>query len=125
LLRAVLEGVAFSLRYLLDIFAALGVALDSIALAGGGVSVAGWPQLMADVCQRSVYVYTGEETVTRALYAYACLAVDAGADFAAALARTFAAPAVYQPVQAGDVYDARYRRYCQLAEFADGSLSRP
>jgi xylulokinase len=124
MLRAVIEGVAFSLRYLLDIFAALGVALDSIALAGGGASVAGWPQLMADVCQRPVHVYTGEETVTRALYAYACLAVDAGDDFAAALARTFAAPVVYQPAQAGDVYDAHYRRYCQLAEFADGTLSQ-
>ncbi len=125
LLRAVMEGVAFSLHYLLDIFAELDVALDSIALAGGGASVAGWPQLMADICQRPVHVYTGEETVTRALYAYGCLTVDAGDDFAAALARTFAAPAVYQPAQAGDAYDALYRRYCQLTEFADGSLSRP
>ncbi len=124
MLRAVMEGVAYSLRYLLDIFAAVGVALDSIALAGGGASVAGWPQLMADICQRPVHVYTGEETVTRALYAYACLAVDAGDDFAAALARTFAAPVVYQPDRDGDVYDALYRRYCQLAEFADGTLSQ-
>ena len=43
---------------------------------------------------------------------------------AAALARTFAAPALYQPAQTGDVYAARYRRYCQLTEFADGSLSQ-
>lgn len=43
---------------------------------------------MADICERPVHVYTGEETVTQpALYAYACLAVDAGDDFAAALSR--------------------------------------
>jgi hypothetical protein len=47
-----------------------------------------------------------------------------GDDFAAALARTFAEPVVYRPAQAGDVYDALYRRYCQLAEFADGTLSQ-
>ncbi len=123
LLRAVMEGVAFSLRYLLDIYADLGVTLETIALAGGGASIAGWPQLMADICRLPVHVYTGEETVTRALYAYACLAVDAEDDFAAALARTFAEPVVYAPGAEVEPYATLYRRYCQLTEFADESLA--
>jgi sugar (pentulose or hexulose) kinase len=84
LMRSVLEGVPFSLRYLLDIFAELGVAPQAIALAGGGAAVAGWPQLFADICRLPVRIYAGQETVTRGLYAYARQAL--GDDFTAALA---------------------------------------
>ena len=124
LLRAVLEGVGFSLRHLLDIFAELGVPPHSVALAGGGAALPGWPQLLADVCRLPMHVYTAEETVTRALYAYACLALDKGASFATALARTFATPEIYQPQPSHAVYDDLYRRYRQLAEFADLTLSQ-
>lgn len=123
LLRAVLEGVAFSLRYLLDEFAGLQVDIDSIALAGGGAAIAGLPQLMADVCARPVAVYAGEETVTRALYAYACQVLN-GEDFVSALGRTFGAPEVYTPSAAlAGCYDELYARYCRLTEFANDTLA--
>ncbi|MFN3982582.1 MAG: xylulokinase, partial [Caldilinea sp.] len=112
MLRAVMEGIAFSLRYLLDILAELGVSLETIALAGGGASVAGWPQVIADICQLPVHVYAGDETVTRALYAYARLALGDGADFSAALAQTFDAPSIYLPEFGGERYDPLYRQYC-------------
>ncbi len=124
LLRAVLEGVAFSLRYLLDLFAGLGVHLDTIALAGGGSSTPGWSQMMADVCRLPVHVYAAEETVTRALYAYACVALDAGERFDQALARTFGAPAAYEPCPDQEPYEQPYRTYRLLAEFADKTLAR-
>lgn len=124
MLRAVLEGVAFSLRYLLDEFAHVGVAIDAIALAGGGATLPGLPQLMADICARPVAVYAGEETVTRALYAYACQAL-AGEAFASALARTFGAPELYTPMAAvAACYDQLYASYTALAEFADATLAR-
>ncbi|HAJ37432.1 MAG TPA: hypothetical protein DCL15_17320 [Chloroflexi bacterium] len=124
LLRAVLEGVAFSLRYLLDEFARSGVAIAAVALAGGGAALKGLPQLMADVCARPVAVYAGEETVTRGLYAYACQSLD-GEAFASALARTFGAPEQYTPsVAVAGCYDDLYVGYCRLAEFADATLAR-
>jgi len=123
LLRAVLEGVAFSLRHLLDIFAEVGIVLHTVALAGGGVALAGWPQLLADVCRLPVHVYAGQETVTRALYAYACLALDAKSSYASALAHTFDAPQTYVPNALAASYDGAYRQYRQLAEFANQTLS--
>jgi xylulokinase len=124
LLRAVLEGVAFSLRYLLDEFSSVNVAIDSIALAGGGAAIIGLPQLVADVCARPVAVYAGEETVTRALYAYACQALD-GEDFASALGRTFGAAEVFAPSRAiAGRYADLYAQYCQLAEFANAALTQ-
>ncbi len=119
MLRAVLEGVAFSLRYLLDIFTELGAPPQTIALAGGGAAVAGWPQLTADICRLPVRIYAGQETVTRGAYAYARQAL--GDDFSTALAATFDAP-ITLPPSPDARYEAQYRRYRLLAEFAAAHL---
>ena len=69
LLRSVMEGVAFSLRYLLDIFQNTGVEINEIALAGGVTTIQGLPQILANVCQKPVAIFSGHETVTHGLYA--------------------------------------------------------
>ena len=89
LMRSVLEGVAFSLRYLLDIFQQTGVEIEEIALAGGVTTIRGLPQIFADVCQRPVAIYSGQETVTHGLYAYACQVLEPQVTFDQALQRTF------------------------------------
>ena len=68
-IRAVLEGVAFSLRDTMTIFAELNVPVASIRLGGGGARSAVWRQIQADVYGHTV------ETV----------AVDEGAAYGAAL----------------------------------------
>ncbi|MCG3212266.1 MAG: Xylulose kinase [Anaerolineae bacterium] len=118
MLRAVLEGVAFSLRHLIDIAEELGVPIHEIALAGGGASTPGWPQLIADVCQRPVLIFSAQDTVTRPLYAY-CVAALGEASFDAALQHAFGQPRRYRPQQSlAAVYTENYRRYRQLADFA-------
>jgi len=67
--RAVLEGVAFSLRDSFTIFAELAVPLRQVRLGGGGARSALWRQIQADVYGHPV------ETV----------AADEGAAFGAAL----------------------------------------
>ncbi len=125
MLRAVLEGVAFSLRYLLDIFEECGVPVTEIALAGGGAEIQGWPAIFSKICKRPVVLYSGQETVTRALYAYACLSIGEDVTFEQALLRTFQpAERVEASSQNDPVYDRLYQQYCQLAEFADEVLSR-
>jgi xylulokinase len=49
LARAVLEGVAFNLRHILDILRSQGVAVDVMRLIGGGGKSALWRQILADV----------------------------------------------------------------------------
>lgn len=56
--RAVLEGVAFSLRQVYDLIAQSGVTSDEIVLAGGGAVSPLWRQIFADVFNlpvRTVY----------------------------------------------------------------------
>jgi xylulokinase len=59
--RAILEGVAFSLRDSLSIFEELGIPIRSIRLGGGGARSPLWRQIQADVYGRTVEVPTIEE----------------------------------------------------------------
>ncbi len=47
--RAVLEGVAFNLRYILDSLRGQGVQVEAMRLIGGGGKSAVWRQILADV----------------------------------------------------------------------------
>jgi xylulokinase len=49
LYRAVLEGVAFNLRVILDAFVAQGARIESMRLIGGGARGHVWNRIMADV----------------------------------------------------------------------------
>jgi xylulokinase len=68
-IRAILEGVAFSLRDTLTIFAEMEVPVDTIRLGGGGSRGELWRQIQADIYGREVEI----------------LAADEGAAFGAAL----------------------------------------
>ncbi|NPV78321.1 MAG: hypothetical protein HPY59_18350 [Anaerolineae bacterium] len=118
MLRSVMEGVAFSLRALLEIYRELNIRLDEIALAGGGAVTPGMPQIISDVCQLPVGLYSGQETVTRALYAYACMALGQDADFGAALLRTFGSCESVSPrLELREIYDRLFERYQRLSDF--------
>lgn len=59
--RAVLEGVAFSLRDSLEIFKESGAEISSIRLGGGGAKSPLWRQIQADVYGRAVEVIEADE----------------------------------------------------------------
>jgi len=69
LTRAVLEGVAFSLRDSVEIFRELGASIGSVRLGGGGARSALWQQIQADVYKHTVEL----------------IDIDEGAAFGAAL----------------------------------------
>ncbi len=61
LTRAVLEGVAFSLRDSLEIFKESGVEASSVRLGGGGAKSRLWRQIQADVYGMPVEIIDGDE----------------------------------------------------------------
>lgn len=118
LLRAVMEGVGLSLAYMIQIFQELNVEIREIALAGGGTKTPGWAQMIADICQLPVCVYTGQETVTHALFAYACLATQDERSFEQALLDTFDEPEwLYPDANAAGIYLNLLACYKAQAEF--------
>ena len=60
-IRAVMEGVAFSLRDSLTIFSELNVPVEKIRLGGGGARSPLWRQIQADVYNRAVEIIAAEE----------------------------------------------------------------
>ena len=61
IVRAILEGVAFSLRDTFSIFSELGVPVGSVRLGGGGSRSALWRQIQADVFGHPVDTATADE----------------------------------------------------------------
>jgi xylulokinase len=76
LVRAIMEGVAYSLRDSLEIFEGLDVPIRQIRAGGGGARSPLWRQIQADVFNRNVVTINSEEG---AAYGVALLAaVGAG-----------------------------------------------
>jgi xylulokinase len=64
LLRAVLEGISFNLRLILEAFQTQGAEITSLRLIGGGARGAVWNQIMADIFGISVLRLTPLEEAT-------------------------------------------------------------
>ncbi len=118
LIRAVMEGVAFSLRHMLDLYEEMGVPVRELALAGGGAKSPGICRVIADACQKDVMVYGEDETVTRLLYALCRSALDEQ-DLVASLLATFPEPEVvrFRP-ECAEAYQRGYEIYRRFADFA-------
>jgi xylulokinase len=61
IVRAIMEGVAFSLKDTLSIFAELGVPVRAVRLGGGGARSPLWRQIQADVYAQPVEIVAAEE----------------------------------------------------------------
>lgn len=61
IIRAILEGVAFSLRDSFTLFAGMNVPVRSIRLGGGGARSPLWRQIQADVYGHEVEILAAEE----------------------------------------------------------------
>ena len=61
IVRAIMEGVAFSLRDSLKIFKELNIPIKNIRLGGGGARSALWRQIQADVYGQTVETVEAEE----------------------------------------------------------------
>jgi xylulokinase len=61
IVRAILEGVAFSLRDTFTIFAEMKVPVEKIVLGGGGARSVLWRQIQADVYGQEVQLLEAEE----------------------------------------------------------------
>src|SRR5271170_4632395 len=110
--RAVLEGVAFSLRDTFTLFAELGIPVNGVRLGGGGARGPLWRQIQTDVYGYPTELLTAEEG---GAYGAALLAgVGAGAwpDTDTACERSLEVAESFQPdPDAGKVYDDAYRRF--------------
>jgi xylulokinase len=114
-IRAILEGVAFSLRDTFTIFRELGLPVKSIRLGGGGARSGLWQQIQADIYGMPVELVAADEG---AAYGAALLAgVGAGvwpSVDAACTASVHVAHRVDPNAKNMAVMNARYEEYRKL-----------
>ena len=111
--RAVLEGVAMSLRDSLTLFAELGIPVEGIRLGGGGARGRLWRQVQADVYGRPVELLEAEEGGAFGAALLAGTGVGVWPSVEAACAATIRVGEVVEPRDV-DVMDAAYVRYRRL-----------
>ncbi|KPL72032.1 hypothetical protein ADN00_16230 [Ornatilinea apprima] len=116
LVRAVLEGVVFSLRQGLDLMQTLGAPIQRIVASGGGTRHPLWLQLQADIFARPIYQSSTPEAA--ALGAALLAAVGSGyyASFEQACQHIVHwKPAAIEPIENNvRLYEEIYPHYCSL-----------
>jgi xylulokinase len=110
--RAILEGVAFSLKDTLTLFSELGIPVSSIRLGGGGARGPLWRQIQADVYGQPVQLLEAEEGGAFGAALLAGTGIGAWPTVAAACAATIRVADIIAPRSAPAMQDAyaRYRR---------------
>ncbi|HEX8501675.1 MAG TPA: xylulokinase [Pyrinomonadaceae bacterium] len=113
--RAILEGVAFSLRDTLTIFAEMNVPVETIRLGGGGARSRVWRQIQADVYGREVELVEADEG---AAYGAALLAGVGGGAWGSVEDACAGAVRVRERVapraEAAQLMDERYEAFRKL-----------
>jgi xylulokinase len=108
--RAVMEGVAFSLRDTFTLFEELGIPVAEIRLGGGGARGALWRQIQADVYGRPVERLEAEEGGAFGAALLAGTGVGAWPDVETACAETIRVAEVIEPQHSAEMEKA-YREY--------------
>jgi xylulokinase len=108
--RAVLEGVAFSLKDTFTLFAELGIPVEKIRLGGGGARGPLWRQIQADVYDHAVELLEAEEGGAFGAALLAGTGVGAWPSVQAACAATIRAAASIEPKDA-KAMQAVYPKY--------------
>ncbi|RJS91705.1 xylulokinase [Salinisphaera sp. Q1T1-3] len=125
MVRAILEGVAFSLRDSLVRIEAQGVVPERLLLGGGGAHSAVWRHIIAAVLDKPVAVQTDQEGPAYGATLLAAVGAGVHADVAAAVDAMVDVPTEFEQPDANLVaeYGPRYRRFTKLYPAIRDALS--
>jgi xylulokinase len=118
MVRALLEGVAFAMRQIVDVMVDCGAPLDRLVASGNGLASPLWRQMVADVLNRPLYQGCDKHATERAGVGAALIAgIGIGAINGYSEAQRFApkfdAETAPNPASAA-IYEAYYRRVRDL-----------
>jgi xylulokinase len=114
LTRAILEGVAMSLRDGLGLLEGLGVPFDRLRLSGGGSRSPLWRQVLADVFARPVVEVSVAQGASFGAALLAGVGVGLFPDVGTACRQTVRETGVTKPGPDAEFYDRLYPRYRAL-----------
>ena len=115
LLRAIMEGVAYSLRDCMEILREMGLSIEHMTACGGGGSSSVWRQMLADLYGCPVATASSKESA--ALGAAILAGVGAGvySDVPSACGQLISDALIQQPVKENSLaYEPYYQLYRRL-----------
>jgi xylulokinase len=111
-IRAIMEGVAYSLRDSFEIFNEMGVPVETIRLGGGGARSALWRQIQADIYGRAVATVEAEEGAAYGVAMLAGVGVGAWKSVDAACAAIVRTRDVVEPdAKSKPLLDRQYQSF--------------
>jgi xylulokinase len=116
--RAVLEGVAFALRHILDTMVEFGADIRALDTSGTGLDSVLWRQIISDVLNKNIYqgtdAHSGERAGMGAAFVAGIGTGDLGDfDEVRALAPEFSSATRPRP-RIAEQYETFYARYKEL-----------
>jgi xylulokinase len=123
LIRAILEGVTYSMRESLAIFEELGVPIRQIRASGGGARSPLWRQIQAHVFGRKVVTINTEEGPAYGVALLAAVGAGAYRNIGEACAATIRLESETAPDRAAErIYDRAFPVYQQLYRSLKGDF---
>ena len=117
LIRAVMEGVGFSLRHNLETAHDAGAKVSTLRAMGGSANSLVWTQLKSDITGRPIEVPASDTATTLGAAILAGVGIGIYSDFSSAIAQTVAVQRAHRPDKAlKSTYDKGYGRYLELYE---------
>ncbi len=125
LLRAGMEGVAFSLRHNLDTAAQAGARVTGLTAMGGAANSVLWTQIKADVTGLPIDVPSSDTATTLGAALLAAVGVGAYESFEQAVGQTVRVTRTHQPdPERFELYSRQYETYRELYEQLKGTMRR-
>ncbi len=123
LVRALMEGVAYSLRHNLEIAEQVGAHVDTLRATGGSANSRLWTQMKADIIGKDIEVPESDLATPLGAALLAGVGVGVYASFEDAVAKTVAIKREQKHTTSGkNAYDAGYRIYRELYEQLKGIM---
>lgn len=113
--RAVMEGVAYSLRHNIEAAASAGAAVGTMRAMGGAANSTFWTQLKADITGKPIEVPASDTATTLGAAILAGVGVGVYRDFAQAVSQTVKVRRRHEPNDVNKPeYDRGYDTYLEL-----------
>ena len=119
LTRAVLEGVAFTLREIQEELGRLDLEAGDLAITGGGAESGLWRQIVADVLNRPLRYSSGDSCLGAAILAASGAGLFPSIGATAEAMRGDTLPVLPQP-EAAAVYDRLFGEFCRTRDLLLG-----
>lgn len=115
MLRAAMEGVAFSLKHNLDVAKEVGVNVETLYAIGGSANSLLWTQIKADITGKKIKVPASDTATTLGAALLAGIGVGLYKNYEEAVAITVQIKREHKPNAAyKDAYDKNYEIYLEL-----------